>query len=483
MTRPPYRLLLLNPPAPRPVFRDCYCSGPAKGLLLAHPLDLQLQSGFFYQHPVGQVANLSAMIEDQPDGRFELEFIDAVFARLTVEQTLAQIQAFAPDVILALVGAASLESDAAFFRQVKLALPAVRLFFSGDLARFAPETLWSAIPVADGLLRDFSSPALRNYLIGIGSCENLPLRLPSLQGGGEASSPPRVGEGPGERFAPPLCVGEGPGERFPLPWPGFVQKYAYRLPFFSHPRYYSILASFGCPYACRYCNAHRSGYRQRDIASFLQELRFAATLGFKSLYIRDATFLVNKSRSLNLLQAWAETRLRFEWICFTRPELLDDELITWAARLGCRLMMLGVESSDEQWLRDMGRDTDLSAVQDTFRQLRRAGIRTAAQIMVGMDDATGLAGPAYERQLLRFLAELDPDYVSLNVFFRRPGLVVDHPRLTQVEARRDDYTALAARVNRAFYFRPCTLVRQLGLAGNPRQLALLLRIAAHLIHP
>jgi len=433
---------------------------------LVHPLDLQLQSGFFYQPPGEQRAIVSEP-DNKPNEGFALEFIDAVFARLTVEQTLAQIVAFAPDVILALVGAASLEGDAAFLRRVRQTLPAARLFLSGDLARFAPETVWSVIPVADGLLSDFSSPALRDYLSDSGPADNLIPRPASLPQGGVAASLPRVGE--------------GPEVRLPLPWPGFVQKYAYRLPFFSHPRYYSLLTSFGCPYTCRYCNAHLSGYRQRDIVSCLQELQFAAALGFKSLYIRDATFLVNKSRSLDLLRAWAETRLRFEWICFTRPELLDEELITWAARLGCRLMMLGVESSDEQWLRDMGRNTSLPAVQDTFRQLRRAGIRTAAQIMVGMDDATGLAGPAYERQLLRFLTELDPDYVSLNVFYRRPGLKVEHPRLAQVEARRDDYIALAGRVNRAFYFQPRSLLRQLGLAGNPRQLPLLLRIAVHLL--
>ena len=97
------RLLLLNPPAPSPVFRDCYCSGHTKGRLAAHPLDLQMQSGFF------------------SDGEFRLEFIDAIQEGLSVRGALDRIGSFAPDAILTLVGDVVLAHDAAFLEQIKAA--------------------------------------------------------------------------------------------------------------------------------------------------------------------------------------------------------------------------------------------------------------------------------------------------------------------------------------------------------------------------
>lgn len=445
MSRTGVRVLLLNPPAPRPVFRDAYCSGPSKGPLLAAPLDLQVQSGFF--HEAG----------------FPLEFVDAVVSGRTEDEALAEARSARPDVVLALAGAYSWRNDAAFLARLKSALPSHRLFLTGDLARFDAARVWSDVPSADGVLRDFASPALRDHLVDARPSGELLLR-PAL--------PP----------SPEIAPAAGRLE-IPSPAPAVVAKYRYRLPFFARPRCYSILASYGCPFPCRYCNAHLVGFRLRDPGAFAAELRHAAALGLRSLYVRDATFAVNRQWTLELFRAWERERPGFEWICFTRPDLLDEELIERAARLGCRVMMLGVESTDEGWLRDMNRRPAPAQVGETFRRLRREGIRTAAQMMVGVDDATGEADRDYERRLLGFLEHLDPDFVSLNVFTRRPGLVVDHPRLSQVEARRADYEALAARVNRAFYFRPRVVLRQLRHLRPSSQLPLLARLAWHLARP
>ncbi len=449
MTRSPSpaRLLLLNPPFARQVSRDCYCSNPAKSPMLPHPLDLQIQSSFF----------------NSPE--FELSFIDAVFARQSPDQTLNAIKAFAPDLIFSLVGALSLESDGLFFRRVKAALPETRLFLSGDVARFAPDALLRDIPEAEGLLLDFTSSGLVDY-IKTGDARSPDLYLP---GKGAVSQPAHA---------------KVQGMAYPLPWPGFVTRYPYQLPFFSSPRYYSILASFGCPHRCAYCNTHALGYKARANDAFLEELAHAARLGFKSLYVRDATFGVNREQTLALLKAWNQAHLSFEWMCFARPDHLDEEIIAWASRLGCRLMMLGVESFDETWLQDVSKEMALATVKETFRRLRQYGIRSAALLMVGMDHET-VASPdtvaRYEQRLKRFLADLDPDYISLNVFSRRPGVETQDPAVLRVESNRPAYESLAARVNRAFYFKPRTLLRQSALLRTPGQLALWLRIAANLL--
>jgi hypothetical protein len=438
----PCRIILLNPPAPRPVFRDAYCSGPAKAPLLVHPLDLQVQSGFFLAPP------------------FRLEFLDAVMASLSDSVCLDRVRALRPDVVLALVGSHSLTSDAAFFRRLKEAVPSARLYLTGDLALFDPEALWRAVPGASGFLQDFSSPVLRDHLLGDTTSGPLLLCPPNAR---RRKVRPRA--------AKPLDI--------PLPSPRVVLQHPYQLPFFSQPRFYSILSSYGCPFTCRYCNAHLVGYRERSVSSFVDELKVAYALGFRSLYVRDPTFMANRARTLELFRAWDDAGVAFEWMCFTRPDLLDSDVVSNAARLGCRVMMIGVESSNEGWLRDMGRKTALPGVRETFRRLRQAGIQTAAQVMVGMDDDTGLAGTRYEAQLLDFLVDLDPDYVSLNVFSRRPGLQVDHPRLTQVENHQAKYQALASRVNRAFYFRPLPVARRL-LGLRLRHVPLLARVAYQL---
>ena len=440
-------VLLLNPPSARPVFRDCYCSGPSKGTFYMHPLDLQVQSGFFAR------------------AGYELETLDAVFERLSPARSLERISRANPDVILALVGAASLEQDTVFLRRLKSACPQVGLYLSGDVARFEPQKTLRAIPDADGLLLDFGSSGLVDLLDGGQLSADVVLRDGAA--GSSASG--------GDLLATPL------------PAEAFVLCYPYRLPFFSEPRFYSLTSSFGCPYGCRYCNTHLLGYRERPVEAVLQELRFAAALGFQSLYVRDATFLVNRARSLELFERWAETDLSFQWICFARPDRLDETLISWAARLGCKMMMLGVESYDERWLDDMSKRLDLNAVRETLRLLERYGIRSTAQIMVGAEhlDPNGASGVEhirqYERRLWHLLRELDPDYVSLNVFYRRPGLQVSDSSLARIEEGRAVYQGLAGRINRRFYLAPRAVLRQVRSIQSLKQFSLVLGAALRLV--
>ncbi len=432
------KLLLLNPPAKKPVFRDCYCSGRFKGRLLIHPLDLQIQSGFLSE-----------------DG-FELDFVDAVFEQIHPDQTIERIRSFDPDVILSLVGEAVLDEDAAFFRQIKLSLPSARLFLSGDAARFRPERLLQRIPEAEGLLTDFGTAGLSDHLNGRVSPH---LRV---RGADASSSFPKS-------FA------------YPLPWKGFVRKYPYQLPFFPDPKYHSIAASFGCPYHCRYCNTHLLGYRNRDIGEFVEELEFAASHGFRSLYVRDATFMADKARTLCLFDEWRQMGCRFHWICFTRPDLIDEELAARASELGCVLMMMGVESFDETWLGEMGRHLHTDTMKNAFRLLRKHRIRSAAQIMIGME-SRGSDLHIYEARLRSFLKEIDPDFISLNLFFRRPGIMDESPSFRRIESDEALYREMGERISRSFYFHPRSLLRQTYLLKSPKQLVLSLKAAVGMIN-
>jgi len=437
------RLLFLNPPASQPVFRDCYCSGTNKGPFNIQPLDLQLQSGYFSEET------------------FSSGFIDAVLEKLNSFKTFERVKAFKPDVILSLVGDAFLEEDTAFFNRLKSRFPKARLFLSGDIARFNPTVLFQSIPGLDGLLMDFASPGLLMHLKGEPTSEVLL----------EADNEYRTGYT--DRFEHPL-----PGKRF-------ILKYKYRLPFFEKPNYYSLATSFGCPFGCDYCNTHKLGYRTRPVDDVVEELHYARTLGFKSLYIRDATFLYDRERTFQLLKAWEKTGLDFQWICFTRPDLIDEELARRASRMGCCLMMMGVESFDEECMQNVSRSVRIKDVESTFHILRKAGIRTAAQIIVGLsttDCKDRVAADEYEKRLKRFLNTIDPDYISLNIFYPRPGIKVENPILNRLALNTNMHQTVANRINRYFYaYRPRSLARQALFIQSPQQLAYMTRSAVNLL--
>ncbi len=433
----PQRLLLLNPPSRVPVFRDCYCSGRTKGPFSIHPLDLQMQSGFF------------------SSGGFQVDFLDAVFERLTSAETLKRIVDASPASVFALAGLEVLDADAAFFRELKSALPDVRIFLSGDIARFNPQRALDAIPESEGLLLDFASPSLFRYLTEGRAGDDMVLRMR-----------PIVFPGPFHRTF-----------SLPVPLVTVVQRYAYRLPFFRATTYYSLATSFGCHFSCAYCNTGQLGIRLRDTDECLDELRFASRLGYRSIYFRDATFFSDRSHSLSLIETWQRAGLRFEWICFTRPDLIDEEVADVAAGSGCRLMMMGVESHDEDCLRGLGRDIPVGVAARAFRILRKKLIPTAAGIILGLH-TEGYGGSPdmevskYRNRLSALLRRLDPDYLAINVYSVRPGTDPNQPVLNALEKQRAEYQRLAGKISRSFYLRPKSILRAVCRVRSIDQFAL-----------
>jgi len=286
------------------------------------------------------------------------------------------------------VGQTVLQDDADFLNQIRSLLPNAAIYLTGDVARFSPADALRKIESADGVLLDFCSSGLRDRL--------------------RDDDSPHVILRNSHKNHPLTDLGNDHIE-FPVPWTGFIQKYPYRLPFFKDPKYYSITASFGCPYSCRYCNTHLLGYKTRPIDHFIEELRFASRLGYRSLYIRDATFFHDRKLAVRLLDSWDKSGSGFQWICFTRPDLVDDELAYQSARLGCTMMMMGVESFDESCLTELSRKIPITDVKETFRLLRKHRIRSTAQIILGIQDynnTNNIITDNYEEKLKCFLNEI-----------------------------------------------------------------------------
>ena len=216
------RVLLLNPPARRPVLRDYYCSSRTKGAYLWEPIDLVVQSGFLRRS-------------------CHLRAIDAVAEGLGTRRALAAVRRFDPDVVLCMVGSAAWREDRAFLTALAGATRA-RIICSGDIARFRPDALAAAVPRLDAVVLDFHSPELAEW-IAVGCPQDVP-------------GPLRLGPAvmrPSEPFLLP------PPALHLFPWR------RYRLPFGPHGPVLSVLTTYGCPHGCSFCNSGAPGYQRRDL--------------------------------------------------------------------------------------------------------------------------------------------------------------------------------------------------------------------------
>jgi anaerobic magnesium-protoporphyrin IX monomethyl ester cyclase len=108
-----------------------------------------------------------------------------------------------------------------------------------------------------------------------------------------------------------------------------------------------ILTSRGCPGRCTYCYHSLFGrvFRYRSAKSVFEEVLYLhKKYGITHIHFIDDAFTVNQKRLIELCDLFINAKLPIEWICATRIDFLDKEIIMKMKEAGCVMISLGIES-------------------------------------------------------------------------------------------------------------------------------------------
>jgi radical SAM superfamily enzyme YgiQ (UPF0313 family) len=106
------------------------------------------------------------------------------------------------------------------------------------------------------------------------------------------------------------------------------------------------------------------------------------------------------------------------WRCETRMENLDEELVSIMAKAGCIGINMGVESADEQVLRNMKRKAvSLEQALKVVKACKKRGIETFCFFILGLPGET----KETIRRTIDFAKELDVDTIQVSLAHAYPG--------------------------------------------------------------
>jgi radical SAM superfamily enzyme YgiQ (UPF0313 family) len=139
----------------------------------------------------------------------------------------------------------------------------------------------------------------------------------------------------------------------------------------------TVQTARGCPFRCEFCSVSRFNggrYRTRPEEEVLDEL---ASLPQKAVFFIDdnlfGTGENGRERALRLFRGMCDRKIRKYWFGQTSLEMSKDaELLTWAARSGCKLLLIGFESIHRDSLRQMGKHINLKMDPSYYREYVRA---------------------------------------------------------------------------------------------------------------
>ncbi|MFW5805664.1 MAG: B12-binding domain-containing radical SAM protein [Bacteroidales bacterium] len=442
--RNPKNIILLNPPGKKQYFRDYYCAKVSKARYYYHPVDLLYLSG-----RLAKTANV--------------HFVDAIAEKMDSKKCLNQIIKIKPDTIISLSSAPSYAEDMGFINKIKNKLPDCLIIATGDIFREYRSRGLRENPQLDAILLDFSTHDILKYI------ENTDNKIiPNII----YRHAEQIIEGKEEHYSGTWHV--------PIPIWNKINLKAYHFPFAKRKPFASILTDFGCPYNCNFCPVSSLGFKMRPVNDVITELGILNNLGVKELYIRDQTFGVNNSRSIELLKAIKDSGMKFSWTCLSRTDVLSDELLHKMKNTGCHTVMLGIESANDALMKKHKKNIKLS---DTFRNIKRIkknGIRIGGFFMIGF--------PGENRSSVletsKLARKLPLDYASFNIVsprfgteFRKESVIngiidqesslgaessASNPVWKNQKLNNTQLSKLRHKAVRKFYLRPSYIIKRLA---------------------
>lgn len=207
-----------------------------------------------------------------------------------------------------------------------------------------------------------------------------------------------------------------------LPFPDYslIDMHAYEYSFKSK-NIAQILTSRGCPHRCNFCfipTMNDYVHRQRGISNVKREIQeLIDVYKIDGLYFVDPTFAVNEKITVQICKFLRDRNI--SWVCQTRPEYVNENLLEFMADSGCKRISYGVETPADHSLNNMSKGTSVSKLIRAITDTKKAGIDVRYYLMWGLP----WDNPKTAEAIMDFVTDFPPDGWHLSTFIPYPGTV------------------------------------------------------------
>ena len=263
-------------------------------------------------------------------------------------------------------------------------------------------------------------------------------------------------------------------------------------------RDFPMMAGRGCPFRCVFCQRVTGSVLRSRAAEDIVDEMLAGTARWNcdGVQFFDETFTAHQKRTRAMCERMIEQGVpqRLRWNCTSRVDTVNRDLLALMKRAGCRVIMFGMESGNQQVLDRVCKGIKLEQCLAAVRDCRALGIRSDVSFVLGLPgDNRKTVGETFA-----FSRQADPDFVSYFTLVPFPGTDAarlaeleqdnlrllhrdwsryrlqfsDACRLTDVTPRQ--MTAMRLRAYARFYLRPRkirNLLSMLDLRGLPKVVA------------
>ncbi len=205
----------------------------------------------------------------------------------------------------------------------------------------------------------------------------------------------------------------------PIPRHELLPLQKQRMPMIKGP-FTFIVTSRGCPAGCKFCIKHvsyQNSVRVRSPHLILEELHYLADLGVHHVHMYADLFTVNREQVVGLCRLIIESGLKVKWTCNSRVDYVDEEMLQLMGRAGCWYISWGIESANEQILKQARKGYRKEQAVKALTWAKRAGINNWGYFIIGLPGET----EETIRETIEYAKSLPLDIALFHIAAPYPG--------------------------------------------------------------
>lgn len=382
-------VLLLNLPNSKRVTRRYMCSYYSEASLFP-PVELLALGG------------ICKLVDE-----VNVKLIDAIDLGIGTEEVIEEIAAFAPTIIVSLIGFECFEEDINEINIIKKHFQNQKIVLFGHYATLFPHEVLK-ISNADIVIKGEPDLIFQDLIFAIKN------NLPTDNIGGLCYKKSKLEILNNEA----LLRIRKPNE---LPIPAYdllPTSNSYEEPMMKKP-FAMIQTARGCPYNCNFCvKSYGTRLGLRDEDDVIKELLLLKQKhGIKSFRFIDDTFTVSASRVISICNLIISNNLNLRWSCLSRTDNIKPSILTAMKEAGCKRIYFGIESGSQKMLDYYKKGVDKSEMLKSLLLCREYGIETVGFFMTGL----GIETEEDFEESVQFAIDAKLTYAGIAMITPYPG--------------------------------------------------------------
>lgn len=338
-----------------------------------------------------------------------VDVIDCITKEYTTDQTIEAVRKFEPDFIVAEITTSTCYEDYQVINSIKKAYNKAKIVIGGTHATVLSDKVMSECESIDVIARQEFDFTIGEIIAADGDYSHV-LGITYRKNGSIVHNDDR----PWTEDLDQLPFVSKIYQQFLN-----VNDYFYA---FAQKPMIQIFSARGCPFRCNFCSYPESMsgrcFRKRSVKNFVDEIEYICNKmpEIKEIFIEDDTFTVDKKRVIQICDEVLKRGLKPVWSCNTRADLPFD-VMKKMKEAGCRLLVVGYESGNQQVLDETRKGIKLEDSLAFAKNTKKLGIKVFGCFMIGLKGDTRQT----IEETFRFAKKVYPDMVFFQQAVPFPG--------------------------------------------------------------